>query len=108
MKLRAFVTAGVVFCIAATAFAQLSAEYRQWGAGPLQVLLTKEEAAAWKSITSDAEAKAFVGLFWARRDPTAGTPRNEYREMVEARVKYADDTFTGENVRGAMTERGRV
>lgn len=108
MKLRACVTAAVLVCLAATAFAQLSPEYREWAAGPFQFLLTKEEAATWKKLGSDADAKAFVDLFWARRDPTPDTPRNEYRETIEARIKYADESFTGETVRGAMTERGRV
>ena len=108
MKLRACVTAAVLVCLAATAFAQLSREYREWGIGPLQVLLTKEEAAAWKSITTDADAKAFVDLFWARRDPTPGTAANEYREAIEQRIQTADATFTGEKIPGSMTDRGRA
>ena len=100
MKLRVVVTAAVLVCLAATALAE--------DLGPLHFLLTKEEAAAAKSLGSDAEQKAFVDLFWARRDPTPDTPRNEYREQVEARIKYADDTFKGEPVRGAMTDRGKV
>lgn len=108
MKLRACVTAAVLFCLSATAFAQLSREYSEWGLGPLQVLLTKEEAAAWKTLRSDAEAKAFVDLFWARRDPTPGTQANEYREAIDQRVRTADATFTGEKIAGSMTDRGRA
>ena len=108
MKLRACVTAAVLVCFAATAVADLSREYREWALGPVQFLLTKEEAATWKTLGSDADAKAFVDLFWARRDPTPGTPRNEYRETIEARIKYADETFTGETRAGSLTERGKA
>ncbi|HEX8408415.1 MAG TPA: GWxTD domain-containing protein, partial [Thermoanaerobaculia bacterium] len=101
-------TAAVLFCLAATAFADLSREYREWALGPVQFLLTKEEAATWKTLGSDADAKEFVDLFWARRDPTPGTPRNEYRETVEARIKAADETFTGETRAGSLTDRGKT
>lgn len=108
MKIRLIVTAAVLACLAATAVAQLSRESAEFGQGPLRFLLTREEAAAWKNVRTDAEAKAFIDLFWARRDPTPATPRNEYRETIEARIKFADENFQGENVRGALTDRGKV
>lgn len=108
MKFRVFVTAAALACLAATAVADLSREFIAFGQGPLQFLLTKEEAAKWKTLTTDAEAKAFVDLFWARRDPTPDTPRNEYREEIEVRIAYADKTFNKEKVVGSMTDRGRT
>lgn len=108
MKFRVIVTAAVLVCLAATAAADLSRESIAFGQGPLQFLLTKEEAAQWKTLTTDAEAKAFIDLFWARRDPTPGTARNEYREEIEVRVAYADQTFTKEKVAGSMSDRGRT
>lgn len=108
MKFRVFVTAAVLACLAATAVADLSRDFIAFGQGPLQFLLTKEEAAQWKTLTTDAEAKAFVDLFWARRDPTPDTPRNEYREEIEARIAYADKTFNKEKTVGSMSDRGRT
>ena len=109
MKLRLFVMAAVLACLAATAVADLSSEFIAWGQGPYQFLMTKEEAATWKTIRTDEEAKAFVDLFWARRDPTPTTPVNEYRLEVEGRIKYADQHLgAGEKVRGAMTDRGKT
>ncbi len=108
MKLRFFVTAAVLACLAATAVAQLSADYTAWGQGPYQFLLTKEEAAAWKNVRTDADAKAFVDLFWARRDPTPGTPANEFRADVETRIAFADKNFTEGRTKGSLTERGRA
>lgn len=108
MKSRVFFTAAVLVCLAATAVADLSRESIAFGQGPLQFLLTKEEAAQWKTLTTDAQAKAFVDLFWARRDPTPDTPRNEYREEIEARIAYADKTFNKEKMVGSMSDRGRT
>lgn len=109
MNLRLFVMAAVLACLSATAFADLSAEFIAWGQGPYQFLMTKEEAATWKTIRTDEAAKAFVALFWARRDPTPATPVNEYRLEAEGRIKYADEHLgAGEKVRGAMTDRGKT
>ena len=101
MKLRLGVTAAFLACLTATTLS--AAEI-----GPLQPLLTREEAAAWKNVKTDQEAKAFLDLFWARRDPSPNTPQNEYREQIEARVKYADEQFAEGKTRGSLTDRGRI
>jgi len=94
--------------VAASAFAQLSAQYTGWAKGPVSFLMTSEEEAKWKSIKSDAEASAFVDLFWARRDPTPSTPRNEFKEQFDTAVKYADDHFTVGKKQGSLTDRGKA
>jgi GWxTD domain-containing protein len=108
MKIRLFVTAALLVCLAATAFAAVSKEYVDWAQGPHGFLLTKEEAAAWKAIQSDEAAKAVVDLFWARRDPTPGTPANEYRDQIAARIEAADKNFAEGKVKGSMTDRGKA
>ncbi|HJQ39546.1 MAG TPA: GWxTD domain-containing protein, partial [Thermoanaerobaculia bacterium] len=50
----------------------------------------------------------FIALFWARRDPTPQTARNEFREEFENRVRAADTSFKARSQRGALTERGRA
>jgi GWxTD domain-containing protein len=107
MKTKLAIT--VALLVAATgAFAALSPEFADWGNGPVQHIMTKDEQAKWKSITTDADAKAFVDLFWARRDPSPATPRNEAKEAFEARVEWADKNFAFRNTRGSMTDRGRL
>ena len=108
MKTRLFVTAAVLACLAATAFAAVSKEYADWGHGPYHFLMTKEEAAAWKAVQTDEAAKAFIDLFWARRDPTPNTPANEYRADIEARIAAADKAFAEGRVKGSMTDRGKA
>jgi GWxTD domain-containing protein len=97
-----------VAAIAATASAALSPQLADWGKGPVQWLMTPEEQKAWKSVADDAAAQAFIDLFWARRDPTPGTPANEFREQFEQRVAAADKSFPEGHTRGAMTDRGHV
>jgi GWxTD domain-containing protein len=102
------VTAAALVCLAAIAIADLSPAFIEWGQGPYQFLMTKEEAASWKTLKSDADAKAFVDLFWARRDPTPGTPANEYRSQIEERIQAADKTFAEGKMKGSMTDRGKI
>ncbi|HVS31856.1 MAG TPA: GWxTD domain-containing protein [Thermoanaerobaculia bacterium] len=94
--------------LAGVAVADLSSRYTEWGQGPVQHLMTKEEMAQWKDIQTDAEAQAFADLFWARRDPTPQTERNEFRDEFDKRVVLADHQFTTPRIRGAVSDRGKV
>jgi len=85
------IACAAVAILAPSAFAQLSAENRDWANGAVQYVMTPQEQAQWKQIKTDAEAKAFIDLFWAKRDPSASTAVNEYRDMFEQAVKYADE-----------------
>src|SRR4051812_30430636 len=94
MKSLTKITLAIAIAAMATSgFAQLSKENSDFGNGPAQWIMSNEEKAQWKSAKTDADAKAFINLFWARRDPTPGTPRNEFKESFDQRVKYADDHF---------------
>src|SRR5438270_12275201 len=109
MKTRNFLIAAILTAAAATsAFAALSPAKADFGKGPAQYIMTAEEKAAWKNIQTDAAADEFIALFWARRDPTPATPRNEFREEFEARVKTADAQFSHGRVNGSMTDPGRM
>jgi GWxTD domain-containing protein len=109
MKTRNFLIAAILTAAAATsAFAALSPAKADWGKGPAQYLMTNEEKAAWKTIQTDAAADEFIALFWARRDPTPATPRNEFREEFESRVKTADLQFSHGRTNGSMTDPGRM
>lgn len=109
MKTRSLLIAAMlVAAVATSAFAALSPAKADWGKGPAQYLMTADEKAAWLAVQTDAEADAFIELFWARRDPTPATPRNEFREDFEARVKAADGAFTHGRTPGSMTDPGRI
>ncbi|HKO54593.1 MAG TPA: GWxTD domain-containing protein [Thermoanaerobaculia bacterium] len=94
--------------VALPAFAALSPAVEAWGKGPARWLMTRDEEQAWSRLESDAAANAFIDLFWARRDPTPGTERNEFREDFEQRVASADRQFRTDRKRGAMSDMGRV
>ncbi len=91
---------------------ELSRMYSDWADGPAHLLFTRADREAWKEVGSDREAEDFIRLFWARRDPTPETPDNEFRREFERRVAYTDqqfgETVDGEQIRGALTDRGRA
>ena len=94
--------------IAANVFAEVSRQYRAWGDSAVQYLMMKQEKMDWAALKTDAEAKAFIDLFWARRDPTPGTPANELRQQLEARIADADKRFSVRKTPGSQTDRGLV
>lgn len=90
------------------ASAALSEPYHAWRSGPVQWIMTSEEQKAWKVLGSDEEAIRFIDLFWVRRDPTPGTPRNTYKEEFTSRVQLSDSMFGESRKRGSLSDRGRV
>lgn len=105
---RLFVTLLLLCTLASSAFAALSPEYANFAKGPVDLLLTPQERKAWSAVKTDDQAKKFVDLFWARRDPTPATPENEFRAEIEARIGVADAKFGTAKVRGSETDRGKT
>ena len=102
MNTRNLLAAVALFALAAGASAALSPEKAKWGEGPVQFLMTKEEAAQWKTLQTDAEADAFMTVFWARRGG-ANAKANQ-----EALWKYADEKFSVGKTPGSLSDRGRT
>jgi GWxTD domain-containing protein len=108
MRYASIPLALAAWAVATVAGAQLSPELASWPETPAGFLLTKAERKAYEQIKSDAEAKAFIELFWAKRDPNLDTPLNEFKAAFEMRVEAADKAFTFGQTRGALSDRGRV
>ncbi len=73
----------------------------------VRYIITSEERRVFLE-TSDSGKEAFIEEFWARRDPTPGSPPNEYKEEYEARIETANALFLGEGRPGWLTDRGRI
>jgi GWxTD domain-containing protein len=74
----------------------------EWGMSPeFELLATDAERSQWKGLRDDADRTAFVESFWTRRNPAT-------RAEWDARVAFADYTFGTEQVRGSLSDRGRV
>jgi GWxTD domain-containing protein len=80
----------------------------EWDRSPAGFLMTKDEKKAWKKISTEAEAKAFIELFWAKRNPEPASAFNPFKADFENKVRYADEQYSWEKKRGSLTDRGRV
>jgi len=77
---------------------------------PLVYLMTAEEQGSYPSLTLEGKRR-WLRLFWEKRDPTAGTPRNEAQEDFYARMAEANRRFReggSAQIPGWRTDRGRV
>jgi len=108
MRLKFFLMIVLLAACTGIARAQLSPEYEDWADQPQGFLLTEDEHKAWEAIGGDSEAREFIALFWARRNPKPGAAFNEFQARFEGMVKYCDENFGYEGKRGALSDMGRV
>src|SRR5712692_3501870 len=88
--------------------AQLS-KYKDWAKSPEAYFVTPPEREEWSKVKTDEEAEKFIAAYWARRDPTPGTPQNEFKDAVTRRIAAADEQFKMRRyARGSESSRGRV
>lgn len=74
-----------------------------------EYIMMPEEREVFFELANDRERDVFIDVFWKQRDPTPGTPENEYREthlqrFAEANKKYGYGTSRP----GWMTDMGRI
>ncbi len=86
---------------------QAQTPYQKWVKQDVAYIINDRERAAFQSLTTDEEREHFIEQFWQRRDPTPGTPRNEFKEEHYRRIAYANQHFAS-FVSGWKTDRGRV
>jgi GWxTD domain-containing protein len=83
--------------------------FSKWLNQDVVYIIADEERAAFERLTTDSERDMFIQQFWLRRDPTPGTPENEFKEEHYRRIAYADAHFATASGRpGWQTDRGHV
>jgi GWxTD domain-containing protein len=79
----------------------------KWRNQYVRWITTDEEKSQFDALKAPAEKLRFIDWFWLRRDPTPGTPQNEFREEHMRRYQFAVKNF-GAGKPGWSTERGRI
>jgi GWxTD domain-containing protein len=86
----------------------LSQPYQDWLKLVSYIVLPVEKEVFLK-LTSDRERDIFIESFWRQRDPTPGTPQNEFKDEHIKRFSYANSFFhRGTPREGWMTDMGRM
>ncbi len=82
--------------------------HREWLEIVTHIILPQEEE-VFLRLADNRERDIFVESFWKQRDPTPGTPRNEFREEHLQRVEYARTRLRRGSARdGSRTDMGRI
>ena len=77
---------------------------------PLIYLMTDAERGIYATLAPDGKRR-FLRAFWARRDPTPGTPHNEAEDDFYQRIAEANRRFReggAGQIPGWRTDRGRI
>lgn len=89
--------------------AELPEKYKKWVEEEVTYIITKREKDVLLQLGTDKEREVFIDAFWKQRDPTAGTPRNEFKEEHYRRFRYANEFFGRGTPRpGWKTDQGRI
>jgi GWxTD domain-containing protein len=83
--------------------------YEKWLNEDVTYIITNEEREVFQRPMTVEEREQFIGMFWARRDPTPTTVENEFKVEHYRRISYADQRFPGPlGIPGWKTDRGRT
>jgi GWxTD domain-containing protein len=83
-------------------------DWDKWLNAEVVHIISAREREIFLQLKTEEQRERFAERFWQVRDPTPGTERNEYREEIDKRIKYADKMFRNGPGRGALTDRGRI
>jgi GWxTD domain-containing protein len=86
---------------------QLNSPWQKWLNEEVVYIISEQEKTAFEALNTDEERQHFVEQFWARRDPTPGTPENEFKKEHYRRIAYANAHYT-RHPPGWKTDRGRI
>lgn len=87
----------------------LPPEYQKWLEEEVVYIITPREREVFLQLQSNKERDIFIQAFWRQRDPTPGTPANEFKTEHFRRIEYADKFFGRETSRpGWRTDRGKI
>lgn len=71
-------------------------------------IMLPQEKDVFLQLTAERDRDIFIQTFWKQRDPTPGTPDNEFKEEHIERLNYANKHFGRSSPReGWMTDQGR-
>ncbi len=81
--------------------------YKKWLQDEVPYIITSEERASFKKLTTDDEREQFIEAFWNRRNPNPGSPENEFKEEYYRRIAYANEHYAS-GFPGWKSDRGRI
>jgi len=88
---------------------ELPARYKKWLDEEVVYIISPMEKDVFLKLKTDRERDLFIEAFWKHRDPTPGTPENEFKIEHYRRINYVNHFFgRGTPKPGWKTDRGRI
>lgn len=87
----------------------LPERHKKWLEEEVLYLITSLEKEVFLKLESDRERDKFIEAFWNQRDPTPGSPDNEFRTEHYRRINHANHFFgRTAPMPGWRTDRGEI
>ena len=86
---------------------EMASPYKRWLREEVPHIITGDERKTFTSLSTDEAREQFIEQFWERRNPSPGSPENEFREEYYRRIAYANERFSS-GWPGWKTDRGRI
>jgi GWxTD domain-containing protein len=86
---------------------EMETPYKKWLTEEVPYIITNDERATFKKLSTDDEREAFIENFWERRNPNPGSPENEFKEEYYRRIAYSNEHYAS-GIPGWKTDRGRI
>ncbi|MGD8537411.1 MAG: GWxTD domain-containing protein, partial [Candidatus Aminicenantes bacterium] len=87
----------------------LPERHKKWLEEEVVYIITALEKEVFLKLESDRERDQFIEAFWSQRDPTPGSPDNEFRTEHYRRINHANHFFgRSAPIAGWRTDRGEI
>ncbi|NIM59522.1 MAG: GWxTD domain-containing protein [Candidatus Aminicenantes bacterium] len=100
-----------IFVLVFLVFLNLSAKkkdkFEKW-MDEVNPIITNAEKAEFKKLQKEKEKEFFIKLFWAKRDPTPQTEKNELQEEYYKRLSHVKKAYIYGYKKGAETDMGKA
>ncbi len=88
-------------------YRELEPEHKAWF-DMVTYVAAEEEKNVFLLLKNNKDRSTFIDTFWLQRDPTPGTPLNEYQDEIKKRFSYVNTEFKkGSSKPGWMTDMGK-
>lgn len=88
---------------------ELPQGFKKWLEEEVPYIITDLEREVFLQLKTDKERELFIEAFWKQRDPTPGSPENEFKREHYRRIDYANRSFGRvASKAGWKTDRGRI
>jgi GWxTD domain-containing protein len=98
----------LLFASGSFVLGQNEKKLKNWHKEEVNHIITKSEAAEFRKLKKEEDREFYTELFWAKRDPTPLTEKNEFKEEFYRRLAYVNKAFIYGYNRGSGTDMGKV